>query len=635
MARRRIGFRRRLGAWALFSVAYGEVGSSLFFALGIVASYALGLTPWVLLAVGLLFVVVALSYAEGAAALPEAGGGAMLVRRAFGDLAGFSVGWLLLLDYLIVVALAGLFASRYTGHAAGVETLTRSPWDVATGIVLMGTVTAAWLAGQRRLIRGLARFAAVLALAVHLVLAVLGLVFLASADALGRGVEIGTAPGWRQIAFALPLAMLAYTGLETVANLAAETRGPERALPRGLLAGIGAAVAASFAVGLVGISAYPVHAGPSGRLTTDLGTDWRGAPLVGISAALRGHLPSGLADGLRVAVAAAGAAVLVAALATAVAGAGRLAYSLARYAMLPHPFSVLSRRTLVPWPAIVAATGVAALLLVVADWAGRASIVLAGVYSFGILIAFTAVQLAVAQLRVREPALHRPFRVPLSVRLHGVPVPLPALAGAAVTLSLWGAAVATHAGARIGGPLWLLAGIVLFSSVRMRERKPILGPVAAPAPSLVPEEPGAYRRILVPLKLGAIGEEALAAALRLAGEHGASIRALHVLPVPRDLPLDAPLPEVEQRARAALEEARRLAGEQGVEIETRLARGRSIGDVILAEAEGFGADLVLLGSAPRWRRQSRLFSPTVEDVLRRAPCEVMVIAYPEGVLEEA
>jgi basic amino acid/polyamine antiporter, APA family len=299
--------------------------------------------------------------------------------------------------------------------------------------------------------------------------------------------------------------------------------------------------------------------------------------------------------------------------------------------MLPHRFGVLSRRTLLPWRALAATAVVAAALLLVAEAAGHAAVILAGLFSFGILLAFTAAQLAIVRLRFREPALPRPFRAPLNVRLRGVSVPLPAVVGAALTFSLWVAAVATHEAARIGGPLWLLAGVVVFAAVRIRERERILGAVSPPVADAASDGTGLYRRILVPLKLGEIGEEALATALKLAGDHGASVRVIHVVRVPFALPLDAPLPEDEERA--ALDEARELAAEQALEIETRLVRGRSIGGAVVDEARAFDADLVLLGSAPRWRRQSRFFSPTVDYVLRRASCEVIVIAYPQGVLE--
>jgi nucleotide-binding universal stress UspA family protein len=151
---------------------------------------------------------------------------------------------------------------------------------------------------------------------------------------------------------------------------------------------------------------------------------------------------------------------------------------------------------------------------------------------------------------------------------------------------------------------------------------------------IVPSKEGEYRRILVPVKLGLIGVEVFATALRLAEELGASITAIHVVPVPLDQPLDAALYEEEERAASSLAEAKLLAAEHGVEVDAEVVRARTIGAAVIEHALERGADLIVMGSSPRWRRQSRLFGPTVDYVLRKAPCEVMVIAYPQGVLEE-
>ncbi len=144
-----------------------------------------------------------------------------------------------------------------------------------------------------------------------------------------------------------------------------------------------------------------------------------------------------------------------------------------------------------------------------------------------------------------------------------------------------------------------------------------------------------FSRILAPLKLGEIGEEMVATAVALAKERGAALEALYVVPVPLALPLDATLPEQEERAAASLEEARLLGEEHGVEVETATVHARSIGHAIVEHARERGVDLIVLGSSPRWRRQSAFFSPTVDYVLRNAPCEVLVVALPQGVLEGA
>jgi nucleotide-binding universal stress UspA family protein len=147
-------------------------------------------------------------------------------------------------------------------------------------------------------------------------------------------------------------------------------------------------------------------------------------------------------------------------------------------------------------------------------------------------------------------------------------------------------------------------------------------------------EDARYRRILVPMKLGPIGEEMLATAVKIAHDSGATIEALFVVKVPLDHSFDAELPELEERAAASLAEARLLGADYGVEVTCDLVRARSIGEAIVDEARRRQADLIVLGSAPRWRRQSRFFSPTVDYVLRRARSEVLIVAFPQGVLEE-
>jgi nucleotide-binding universal stress UspA family protein len=206
--------------------------------------------------------------------------------------------------------------------------------------------------------------------------------------------------------------------------------------------------------------------------------------------------------------------------------------------------------------------------------------------------------------------------------------------GAPLTVAIWVAALLTHDAARIAGPIWLVLGALVFVGSRVAARERVLGRVTPALGDLVPEIEGAYERILVPMKIGLIGEEVLGTALRLAEERRSAVLALHVIRVPLDQPLDAELVDADEQAQASLAEAMLLADEAGVEIEVNIVRSRAIGEAIVEEACARKVDLIVMGSAPRWRRQSRFFSPTVDYVLRKAPCEVMVVAYPQGVLEE-
>ena len=626
MAKKLPRLQRRLGAADLFGVAYGEIASSIYFALGIVAGHALGLTPFVLLFIGLIFLIVALSYAEGTTELRETGGAATFVRRAFNDLAGFVAGWALFLDYLIVTALAALFLPHYLGAAIGVGGLESGPWDKLVGLGALAVIGVSRVMRRTRMYTAGVGVTAV-DLFTQLLLVVLGLAFLWSPGALTRGISLGTSPTWHDIAFALPLAMLAYTGLETVANLAEETRSPGVQLPKSLFGGIGAVVVVYVGIAVVGLTAFPVRDG-----TTALGTTWVDQPLMGIVAALDPHLPDWIHSPLRIYVGLSGAFILLLAAATSVAGFGRLAYSLGEHGQLPRAFGRLHRRSLVSPEAVLAAVGISGAIIVAVSALDKPLSFLASLFSFGVLLAFTAAQLAVIRLRRTEPTRRRPFKVPFNVRIRGTEVPLPSVLGAVATFAIWIDAMATHPAARYAGPAWLAIGLVVYLVVRHERGAGLLEHVVSTDEQVVPE--ATFTSILVPMKVGQIGEEMVATAVKLAQERRSTIDALHVIKVPLDEPLDAALEKEQWRAEESIEEAKALGADHGVEVRGTVVRSRAIGDAIVKEAQRTGADLIVLGSAPRWRRQSRFFSPTVDYVLKKAPCEVLIVAFPQGVLEE-
>ncbi|HEX4746990.1 MAG TPA: universal stress protein [Gaiellaceae bacterium] len=627
MARKLRGFERVLGAPALFAVAYGEMASSLYIALGIVAAAALGLTPLVLLVAGAVILLVSLSYAEGTSALPETGGAATFVRRAFNDLAGFVTGWVLFLDFLIVMALSALFVPHYLAGAIGEESLREAPWDAVIGCVLIVLIAGIRVVRRTRLHLGSLAIA-LLDLLVQGILVVLGLALLLSPETLQEGLGFASGQDWADLAFALPLAMLAYTGLETVANLAEEATEPGRTLPRSLFSAIGLVVLVTVLIGAIGLSAYPASNGE-----TALGEEWLEAPLVGIAAAFDDSLPTMLVDVLEVAVGISGVLILLGATTTSFSGITRLTYSLAEHGSLPREFARLERRAVVSSEAIALAAALAIGLIILTEVAaGGDPAFLASLYSFGVLIAFTAAQLAVLRLRVREPELGRPFLMRPNVSLGGYRLPVAALVGAPITAVIWVLALVTHPGARYAGPVWLVLGLGVFVAVRRTRRRGLLEHVAP-----VDELPAgvSYARILVPMKLGDIGEEMVATAIALAKERGAEVEAITVVRVPRKFKLEGELPpDVAARVDASLEEARLLGVDHDVEVRAEVVRARSIGHAIVEEAARRGADLIVLGSSPRWRRQSRFFSPTVDFVLRNAHCEVLVVAFPDGVFEE-
>ena len=420
--------------------------------------------------------------------------------------------------------------------------------------------------------------------------------------------------------------MLAYTGLETVANMAEEARRPGVDLPRSLFVAIGTVVTLYVAIAVVALSAFP---GPE----TKLGTDWLRAPLVGVATEIGGHLPDPLGGVLRVLrrrerradPGRGGNDVDLRLLAPRLLA--RRARPAAARVRPPPP------RTLVSPEAIVSAALISSAIVIGTSFVHHEVRFLASVFSFGVLLAFTAAQLAVIKLRVAEPDLPRPYRSPLNVSFRGKEIPLPAIVGAVLTFAVWIVSLATHPGARYAGPAWLAAGLVVYVVVRRSHGEGLTERVMAPD-ELRPADVPHFRSILVPMKLGIIGEEMVATAVKLASEHGARVEAMYVIRVPLELPLDGEMADEEARAEASLAEARALGEENAVEVNTTTVRARAIGRAIVDHASEIDADLIVLGSSPRWRRQSRFFSPTVDFVLRHAPCEVLVVAFPQSVLDD-
>jgi APA family basic amino acid/polyamine antiporter len=310
---------------------------------------------------------------------------------------------------------------------------------------------------------------------------------------------------------------------------------------------------------VVGLMAFPVRGG-----TTELGTIWEEAPLMGIVAALDPHLPEWLHVPLRVYVGLSGAFILLLAAATSISGFGRLAYSLGEHGQLPRAFGRLHRRTLVSPEAVLASVVLSVAIIISTSAMDNPFAFLASLFSFGVLLAFTAAQLAVIQLRRTDPDRRRPFKVPLNVRVRGVEVPIPSVVGATATFAIWIVALATHPAARYAGPAWLAAGLVVYLLVRRERGAGLLEHVTSTDEQVVPE--ATFKSILVPMKLGQIGEEMVATAVKLAQEHGARIDALHVIKVPLDLPLDAPMQGDEASAAESIRSEERGRGPRSVEV---------------------------------------------------------------------
>lgn len=470
--------KRSLGAPALFAAAYGNVGSDIYFALGLVALFALGLTPVVFMLAGLLFVTTALSYAEASTLLPEAGGCSTFARVAFNDLVGFLAGWGVALDYILTAAISALFVPHYLA-ALGMPWLKQAPGDAIAGMAILGLLVLLNLVGVQDA-AWLNLGIAVADLVTQAAIICLGMVAVFSVPTLVQNVRPGIAPTWSQFAFSISIAVVAYTGIETISNLAGETRQPGRAIPRATIALIVAVLVIYALLTSIALSAMPVHvqAQPdpiTGSLfTTDLGTIFQADPIVGVVE----NLPDWLGPAkpfLRAWVGVLAASILLIAANAALLGLSRLTYSQSRHAHLPALFGRLHPRTHVPWVAIVAG-GAVAIGLLAPGLVGVAEAELLGtLLSFGALIGFTAAHFSVVKLRWMRAEPRDTFRVPGALHWRGRELAVLPLVGGVGTLVVWCTVILTHVTARWVGFGWMLVGLSVYAAYRRRRGLPIIG----------------------------------------------------------------------------------------------------------------------------------------------------------------
>jgi APA family basic amino acid/polyamine antiporter len=612
---------RVLGTPALFATAYGNVGSSIYYALGLTAVFALGLTPLVFVVAGIVFAATAATYAEGTVRFPEAGGSSSFARHAFDELISFGAAWAQMLVYIVTIATSAFFVPHYLSIFW--EPLKSNPWDIVGGavvVVLLVTLNIVGVTEAAKLSIGLA----VIDFATQVLLVLLGFALVFSPETLVDNVHWGTAPTWGNLAIAIPVAMLAYTGVETVSNLAEEAREPQESVPNAYKLVALAVFAIYFTLPLIALSALPVKL-IDGELTTLLALPpedggYANDPILGVVDNL--GLSGGLLDALELYVGILAATILLIATNAGIIGASRITYSMATYRQLPEVFRKLHPKLKTPYIALVLFAGIAPIILLLP---GDVTFV-GTLYSLGATLSFTVAHAAMVQLRVRpDPAVT--YRARPNVSIAGVQWPLFAIFGGLATGASFVVILAQNPLTRWVGLGWIVLGFVGYTVYRLRWVRAGLRETVKAPPAFGAALALAYRRIVVPIVPGRPSDDALDVACRLAAERGARVVALTVIEVPLELPLDADLPEEERLANDELDEAMAVGDTYGVRVVGRLVRGRSASVEIVREAERRGAEIIVLGSPRKdLTRRRGVFGSTVDRVMRRAPCRVMVTA---------
>jgi basic amino acid/polyamine antiporter, APA family len=624
MAERRLhGLQRVLGVNALFSTAYGNVGSSIYYALGLVASFALGLTPVVFVITGFIFYLTAATYAEATAMYPEAGGSSSFARHAFNELWSFFAAWAQMLNYTITIAISAFFVPHYLGGVAHIDALRHSPGDIFFTIGLIVLLSVVNVRGVKES-AGVNIGLAVVDFFTQLLLVAVGLFLVFSPQTLIDNVHFGIAPTWKDFFVAIPVGMIAYTGIETISNMAEEARDEEKTIP----AAINRVVIAVFAIysllPMVALSALPVHQTANGDHVTQLGQTeaqggYAGDPVLGVVK----NFDLGFLQGpMEVYVGILAATILLIASNAGIIGVSRLVYSMGIHRQMPDRLRQLHPKYGTPYIGIAIFGAIACIAVI----PGKADF-LGNMYAFGAMLSFTIAHVAVVKLRLSKPDARRPWRGPGNLSLSGGrSLPLFALFGGIFTFLAFLVVTALHVDVALAGLGWLALGMAIYPVYRKRQGLDLTTTTKVAVQRPVLEHEAEYESVLVVLDAAQpYSKGAVATAAKLAARRRRGIHVLVYIAVPQSSPITASLPEAEAAADSIIEQAR-LQGGRRVTGHVEKVRAGGAGRMIVEEARTLRAQAVVAPLPPR--TGGTLFGKTLETVLAERPCRVIIQSDP-------
>ena len=599
---------RKLGVTDLFAVGYGDLGSSIFYALGITTFFALGAAPISLILAGIVFVCTSLTYAEMTAATQASGGSASFARFAFNDLVSFIAGWGVLLDFIVSIAISIFVILPYLSFFYEGPIHVSVHLAISVGIIgILYIVNYFGVQHSTRIsivLTGVALFTQVLIL----VLPLFGGVDLVKVfEHMKIGVQANWSPTWDSFLKGTAMAMVAYTGIESIAALGSETKRPIKTLPRAVMIVMSVLVTMYLAISVIGLSVMSPQ---------ELGTKYVDNPILGIV----NNLPFGSAA-LVPWVGFLAAGILFVAGNAGLMGASRLSFNMGEYYQLPQFFYRTHKKYRTPFVSLGIFAILAALVII---WSRGKLHFLADLYNFGAMLAFFSAHLSLIVLRIKQPEMHRPFRSPLNIRISkDVTIPLTAVVGALSTLAVWILVIVTKPEGRYLGFTWMGLGIIMYLLYRRKKKIAPMGQVKIEKVKVSDFKPLEIKNILVPTKGGA-ETETVQMACEIAKVHGAKVTAIHLVKVPYSLPLESPMPYRLLIGESILQRAEAIAREFGVEIETEILRARQIDDTILQYLEEKDFDLLVLGAVKSQEDPHAGLGIITERILRAAPCRVFV-----------
>src|ERR1700754_1436782 len=622
MGRRRLeGLERVLGVNALFSTAYGNVGSSIYYALGLVASYALGLTPLVFIITGFFFLCTAASYAEATTMYPEAGGSSSFARRAFNEFWSFFAAWAQMLTYVATIATSAFFVPHYLGGLFWDE-LKHTPGDVIFTCITIALLGGINIVGVKES-TGVNVLLAVVDFATQALLVLVGIVLVLSPHTVVDNIHFGVAPTWTNFVLAIPIGMLAYTGIETVSNMSEEAKDEATTIPKAIARVRLAVFAIYFTLPAVALSALPVKL-VDGEYVTSLGLPEdqggsAGDPVLGV---VRAMDLGPLQQPIELYVGLLAATILFLATNAGLIGISRLVYSMGIHRQLPDALRRLHPKYRTSWIGIIVFSGVA----IIVTLPGQATF-LGSVYSFGALLSFTMAHFAVIRLRMTKPDFPRPYKGPGNVKWRGVDWPLFAIAGGSFTAIAFVVIVVLNLTVAAFGVAWLTLGMLVYLVYRRSQGLDLSSTHKVAIPQPVVDHEAEYDSVLVPLTEGH-DESVIATAAKLAARKRRGIHVLAMVTVPSALKIEAPMPEAIANAESLIEQARVQAGAR-VSGHVERVRSGQAGRRIIEEAVDMRAAAIVM-PLPRRVNGASLFGKTLETVLAERPCRVIIESQPDS-----
>lgn len=600
--------KRVLGVGDLFAVGYGDLGSSIYYTLGITALFALGATPISLIIAGIIFACTALSYAELTSMIQDSGGSSSFTRHAFNDLISFIAGWSLLLDFTVTIAISAFSIGPYLGFFF--EGLTH-PWvKIAFSVSIITVLFVINYFGVKNSAK-ISWFLTTLTLSTQILIVIVGFVLFVDLPELWKHIHIGVvgskwSPSWLEFLKGTTMAMVAYTGIESMAQLSGEAKYPVRTVPRAMMLAMGMLLFIYMGISVVALWAVTPQ---------ELGTVYLNNPIAGIISKFPfgGQVLGGWV-GLLAAI------ILFVAANAGLMGASRLSFHMGENYQIPQIVYRLHKKYKTPVISLAIFAIMASMILIVS---GGKLIFLAELYTFGAMVAFFMTHLSLIILRIKNPEMKRPFKVPCNISWGKVSIPITAILGGLGTLTTWLLVVITKPDGRYLGFTWIILGLVMYFIYRKKQDIASTGRVEIQKIKIPEFQALRYQHILVPTR-GGKETETVQMACEVAKIHNADVTAIHVVEIPFSLPLTAPLYHRTLVAESILKRAEAIAREFNVGLKLRIVNARTVDSAILELIEKERFDLLVLGAKMIGSGTTKRAGPVVEKILKLAPCSVWI-----------